>query len=109
MTDRSLPGAQRTARWRSGNRTFATSAGTFLNGSSWGDWRGALAVASLKDESLRLLRFSRSGSLRETWKPVALDGTYGRLRGAVQGPDGALYLTTSNGSNDKILRVTARS
>jgi glucose/arabinose dehydrogenase len=109
MTDRSLPGAQRTARWRSGNRTFATSGGTFLNGSSWGDWRGALAVASLKDESLRLLRFSRSGSLRETWKPVALDGTYGRLRGAVQGPDGALYLTTSNGSNDKILRVTARS
>ncbi|MCW2840613.1 MAG: glucose dehydrogenase [Aeromicrobium sp.] len=108
MTDRSLPGAQRTAKWRSGNRTFATSGGTFLNGSSWGDWRGALAVASLKDESLRLLRFSRGGSLRKTWKPVALDGVYGRLRGAVQGPDGALYLTTSNGSNDKILRVTAR-
>jgi glucose/arabinose dehydrogenase len=26
----------------------------------------------------------------------------------VRGPDGALYLTTSNGSDDKILRVTAR-
>ncbi|MET0447029.1 MAG: PQQ-dependent sugar dehydrogenase [Aeromicrobium sp.] len=108
MTDRSLPGKQRTARWRSGVRTYATSGGTFVNGSSWGDWRGSLAVASLKDESLRLLRFNRAGTLRGSWKPVALDGTYGRLRGAVQGPDGALYLTTSNGSDDKILRVTAR-
>jgi glucose/arabinose dehydrogenase len=108
MTDRSLPGAQRTAKWRSGNRTFAASGGTFVGSSGWGDWSGALAVASLKDTSLRLLRFNRAGSLRESWKPVALDGTYGRLRAAVRGPDGALYLTTSNGSDDKILRVTAR-
>jgi glucose/arabinose dehydrogenase len=107
MTDRSLPGAQRPARWRSGNQTFAASGGAFVTASSWGDWKGAFAVSSLKDESLRLLRFTKGGTLRETWKPVALDGTYGRLRGAVRGPDGALYLTTSNGSNDKILRVTA--
>jgi glucose/arabinose dehydrogenase len=108
MTDRRLPGTQRTARWRSGPQTYATSAGTFVAGSRWRGWDGALAVASLKDESLRLLRFSRGGSLRETWKPAALDGTYGRLRGAVRGPDGALYLTTSNGKNDRVLRVTAR-
>jgi glucose/arabinose dehydrogenase len=109
MTDHSLRGAQRPARWRSGPRTYATSGAAFVTSSAWGDWRGALAVASLKDTSLRLLRFTKAGTLRETWKPVALDGTYGRLRGAVRGPDGALYVTTSNGSNDKILRVTARS
>jgi glucose/arabinose dehydrogenase len=109
MTDRRLPGPQRGAKWRSGPRTFATSGGTFVSGShAWKGWRGALAVASLKDTSLRLMRFDRSGSLRETWKPSALDGTFGRLRGAVRGPDGALYLTTSNGSDDKILRVTPR-
>ena len=34
-----------------------------------------------------------------------LDGTYGRLRTPMMGPDGALFVTTSNGSNDKILRV----
>jgi glucose/arabinose dehydrogenase len=107
MTDFRLPGDQRGAKWRSGNRTYATSAGTFVTSASWGDWRGALAVASLKDSSLRLLRFNQAGQLRETWKPVALDRRYGRLRAAVRGPDGALYLTTSNGSNDKILRVTA--
>lgn len=108
MTDRQLPGRQRSAAWRSGPQTFATSGGTFVAGRSWKGWRGALAVSSLKDTSLRLLRFDRRGSLRETWKPSALDGTYGRLRAAVRGPDGALYLTTSNGSDDKILRVTAR-
>jgi glucose/arabinose dehydrogenase len=37
--------------------------------------------------------------------PAALDNTYGRLRTPVQGPDGALYVTTANGSNDRILRV----
>ena len=30
----------------------------------------------------------------------------GRLRTPVQGPDGALYVTTSNGSDDAILRIT---
>lgn len=108
MTDYRLPGAQRAAKWRSGPSTFATSGGAFVTSSRWGAWKGALAVSSLKDTSLRLLRFSKKGSLRETWKPQALDGTYGRLRGAVAGPDGALYLTTSNGSDDKILRVTAK-
>jgi glucose/arabinose dehydrogenase len=108
MTDAGLPGKQRTARWRSGDSTVAASAGAFVTSSAWGDWRGALAVTALKDTSLRLLRFDRAGTLRETWKPAVLDGAYGRLRGAVRGPDGALYLTTSNGSNDKILRVTPR-
>jgi len=108
MTDYRLPGAQRAAAWRSGSSTVAASGGAFVTSSRWGAWNGALAVSSLKDTSLRLLRFSRGGTLREIWTPQALDGTYGRLRGAVAGPDGSLYLTTSNGSDDKILRVTAR-
>jgi glucose/arabinose dehydrogenase len=108
MTDRQLPGKQRSARWRSGEQTYATSGGTFVHGAGWKGWRGALAVAALKDTSLRLLRFDRSGSLRETWRPSALAGTYGRLRAAVAGPDGALYVTTSNGTDDKVLRIAPR-
>jgi glucose/arabinose dehydrogenase len=38
--------------------------------------------------------------------PKELDDTQGRLRGARQGPDGALYITTSTGSNDKLLKIT---
>ena len=29
----------------------------------------------------------------------------GRIRTLTQGPDGALWLTTSNGSNDRIVRI----
>ena len=107
MTDYSIPGTQTAARWRSGTSTFATSGATFVYGTKWGSKNGALAVASLKDSSLRLLLFTSGGTLSSSWKPPALNVTYGRLRGAVRGPDGALYLTTSNGDgNDKILKVT---
>jgi glucose/arabinose dehydrogenase len=106
MTDYDLPGAQKAARWSSGSSTIATSGGTFVNGSAWGDYNGTLAVAALKDQSLRFLKEGSNGKYTVLDKPAELDGTYGRLRAAVQGPDGSLYLTTSNGSDDKILRVT---
>jgi len=109
MTDHSLPGTQISARWRSGDPTKAISGATFVSSSGWGGWRGALAVTALKDTSLRMLRFSSAGTLLETWKPAELNHTYGRLRGAVQGPDGALYVTTSNGTDDKILKITPSS
>jgi glucose/arabinose dehydrogenase len=42
-------------------------------------------------------------------RPIAVSlalSDHGRLRSAVVGPDGALYVTTSNGaSTDEILRV----
>ena len=31
---------------------------------------------------------------------------YGRIRTVQTGPDGALYFTTSNGEDDKIVKVT---
>jgi glucose/arabinose dehydrogenase len=38
---------------------------------------------------------------------ILFDNTYGRLRSVVFGADGALYLTTSNGTADRVLRITA--
>jgi glucose/arabinose dehydrogenase len=66
-----------------------------------------LAVASLKDSSLRLMRFDQDNVLNEVLVPPALDGTYGRLRSVTQGPGGALFVTTDNSSTDKVLRVWA--
>ena len=38
--------------------------------------------------------------------PAPLDGTFGRLRAVRLGPDGALYVSTSNGTDDKLLKLT---
>ena len=106
MTDLvKFPGAVE-ARWSSGSSTLATSGGIFLDGDQWGVWEGRLAVATLKDQKLRLFEFTREGALVSRVVVAELDGTYGRLRTPMLGPDGALYVTTSNGGGgDRILRV----
>ena len=90
--------------WSSGDATLATSGGTFVSGPQWGGWSGSLFVCTLKEQDLR--RFRVTGT---TVVPaeILFDQKYGRLRTPVLGPDGALYLTTSQGSGDRIIRVTA--
>ena len=107
MTDLvKFPGAVE-ARWSSGNPTLATSGGIFLEGAQWGRWDGRLAVATLKGSSLRLFEFTDDGAFVSQVVVPELDGRYGRLRTPLLGPDGALYVTTSNGrGQDKILRVS---
>ena len=108
MTDLTkFPGAIE-AKWSSGNRRLAPSGGIFLEGSDWDGWEGRLAVASLGDRSLRLFAFDAAGTLESETVVPELHRTYGRLRTPMLGPDGALYITTSNHnspSQDKILRV----
>ena len=95
------------AKWSSGGSTLATSGGIFLEGDAWGDYEGRLAVASLKNSTLRLFEFASDGTLVSQFTVPELDGTHGRLRTPMMGPDSSLYVTTSNGgNNDKILMVT---
>jgi glucose/arabinose dehydrogenase len=93
------------AQWKSGSSTVAPSGITFLIGKQWKQWEGALAVATLKDMRLRLLYFTDLGVFRGVKIPPQFDHTFGRLRTAQQGPDGCLYVTTSNGSNDQIIKA----
>ena len=96
------------AKWSSGNPTRATSGGIFLEGEQWGAWEGRLAVATLKDRKLRLFEFAADGALLSEVVVSELDRTYGRLRTPMLGPDGALYVSTSNGGGtDRILRIVA--
>ena len=106
MTDLvKFPGAIE-AQWSSGSTTLATSGGIFLEGAQWGVWEGRLAVATLKDSKLRLFEFTPEGDFVSQVVVSELDGAYGRLRTPMMGPDGALYVTTSNGSGqDRILRI----
>ncbi|MGW6694169.1 PQQ-dependent sugar dehydrogenase [Rhodococcus sp. NPDC054953] len=105
MTDpERVPGAL-AAVWSSGYPTIATPGGTFLDGPAWGDWSGALVVTSQQGEKLVLLRLSEDGRT-VTDETALLDGQFGRLRSALLAPDGALLVTTDNGSDDRILRIT---
>lgn len=82
-------------------------------------WQGSLFVATLRSEALLRLGLARDG---ESWRVTEVErwfaegpssGRFGRLRDAVAGPDGALYVLTSNrdgrgrvrAGDDRILRI----
>jgi glucose/arabinose dehydrogenase len=96
--------------WSSGSVTFATSGGAFVTGPSWGTWSGSLFVAALKDASLRRFTVTPAAA---TQQDLLFKSKYGRLRGVTQGPDGTLYITTSNrdgrgspvAADDRVVRV----
>jgi glucose/arabinose dehydrogenase len=101
------PNAKRPV-WNSGCPTIAPSGGTFVYGAKWGQWNGGLVMAVLKGSHLRMVRLTPDGRRTEATS-VALTNR-GRLRTAVVGPDGALYVTTSNGgAQDVILRIDAHA
>ena len=104
MTDKSRYPAAVSARWRSGSPTVATCGATFISGAQWGTWNGRLAVAMLKGEGIKL--FTVDGNSRITGSQNVMQ-SYGRIRTVQQGPDGAVYFTTSNGSGDEIYKMTA--
>jgi aldose sugar dehydrogenase len=95
------------AVWSSGRPTLAPSGASFINGVEWGAWNGALAVAMLRSEHIRILQFGDEFDV--TGEQAILDGDYGRFRSITQGPDGSLYVTTDNGDGqDSILKLSPR-
>ncbi|MFL6107908.1 MAG: PQQ-dependent sugar dehydrogenase [Marmoricola sp.] len=106
MTDPGLPGPQIAAKWSSGDPTLATSGGTFVHGTKWGDYNGTLAVAALKAGRVVFLKLSAGGNLVWTRTPSELQ-SYGRLRSVTVASNDDLLITTSNGSDgDYVLRVS---
>ena len=105
MTDTAkFPNASR-AVWSSGSPTIAASGATFLSGPQWKTYSGALAVACLNGKQVRLFHLDAAGAV--TAQEIIIGSQFGRLRTPVQGPDGRLYITTSNGGNaDQIVVVT---
>ena len=83
-------------------------------------WRGDLYVATLRSEALMRISLDRSDdsyrvrSIRGLFASGRGNGVFGRLRAAVTGPEGALYVLTSNRDgrgqpqegDDRILRIT---
>ena len=94
------------AVWQTGGMTEALCGAAFLEGEQWGALDGALLVTALRGAKAVVLTLDDDGEVAEVSVPEELDDEFGRLRAARLGPDGAVYVTTSNGENDKVLRVT---
>jgi glucose/arabinose dehydrogenase len=92
--------------WAPGGATFATG----------GPWAGSLLFVGLRGESLYRVTLDPSDPHAVSGVEPLFRGQYGRLRDAVEGPDGALYLAISNrdgrgsprSGDDRLLRITAR-
>jgi glucose/arabinose dehydrogenase len=77
------------------------------------EWRGSLFFANLRGTHLHRLQIDSDDPVEIVERERLLEGEYGRLRDVVMGPDGALYVATSNrdgrGSpdqrDDRILRI----
>jgi len=84
---------------------IAPSGATFVRqgGSSWS---GDFMFGALRGEHIRRLTIT-NGSV--TRNQALFRGDFGRIRTVVEGPDGALYALTTNGSNDRILRIVPPS
>lgn len=102
MTDLGKFPNARVAVWSSGAPTIAPSGGTFLTGDQWSGWNGCLATAVLKAQQLRITAFDANGTaVTQEWIKMQ-NGV--RLRSAVQGPNGDLYVST-DANPGQILRV----
>lgn len=91
------------AVWSSGGTTIAPSGVVQLSGERWGTWSGAMAMAVLKGKHIRIVKFD--SQYKVTMEKVILT-EFGRVRSTALGPDGSLYISTDNGTNDKIIKVT---
>jgi glucose/arabinose dehydrogenase len=107
MTDLTRPGAV-PAVWSSGAPAIAVSGVTFLSGEAWGAHDGLLVAGVQRDTGLLALRLDADGGLVEQFRLPELEDRYGRLRTPQAGPDGVLHVTTDNGGDDQLLRVTPR-
>ena len=76
------------------------------------EWKGSLLFVTLRGQSLRRLALTASGTVAD--EEVLYEDDYGRLRDVAVGPDGAVYVTTSNrdgrgspaGEDDRILKIS---
>lgn len=74
--------------------TIAISGLAFYDADLFADWRGRALFASLRAGELHLVQLdARNAVIDDT---ILIPQTFGRLRTVIVGPDGAIYVSTSN-------------
>jgi glucose/arabinose dehydrogenase len=93
--------------------SIAPTGATFYDGNQVPAWKGSLFFTTLRGEHLHRIWLGGAEFTQVVGEERLFEGSYGRLRDVIQGPDGFLYFSTSNrdgrGSpgpdDDKILRI----
>ena len=91
--------------------TWAPAGATFV---AQGPWQGSLLLTGLRSQTLFRLTLDPADPRRVTALERLLERQHGRLRDVAQGPDGAIYLLTSNSDGrgdprpqgDQVLRLS---
>lgn len=86
-------------------QTCAPSGATFVTGAMIPEWNRDLLFTCLRGVHLHRLRLAGPGSDAVVESEELYAGIYRRMRDVVMGPDGAMYVSTSNGGTDVILRI----
>lgn len=97
----------------SGEDTWAPSGITFYNSDDMSSWKGKLFVATLRGSHLKILDIDLNQNKVISEKNI-FSNDFGRLRDVVSGPDGNLYILTSNNdgrggaiqNDDRILKIS---
>jgi len=90
----------------SGDVTWAPSGLLYYDSDKIPEWKGKFLVAALKGQHVMVLDLDLENNMINSVEKIFQD-EYGRIRDLVQSPDGDVFILTSNGDNDKILRVTS--
>lgn len=96
--------------------TIAPAGISVYKGSMFPEWKGAILLTTLKEADLRVLQTDAKGT-GISGESIPVDGTFGRLRAVCVGPDGSIYVATSNrdwnpgsgfpkSDDDRIIRIT---
>lgn len=95
--------------------TWAPAGAAFYDGTAPAAWRGSYFFGALRGRHLHRLALGDDDGLTVVEAGQLFEGEYGRLRAVAMGPDGHLYVTTSNRDgrgqpapeDDRILRIVA--
>lgn len=101
---------------RSWTPVIAPAGMTYYGSETVPEWKNTLLLTTLKGKSFRILYLSADGLSIDS-EDILFENRYGRLRDVAVGPDGAIYLSTSNQDwnpqpgfplpgDDKILKIS---